>query len=468
MGKDYYAILGVERKATAEEIKKAYKKQALKWHPDRNAVQIELATVRFKEVSEAYEVLSDSQRRYLYDKYGEEGIKSGHGSRRPTSDGFGGGFSGFSGFSGFGGQQNGAHSSTSQEATTFEEFFRPFVPSNPEDIFANFMSTLKNMDRQDLLSALRLGQKLVNPSSRSGITSNDLWEGVRLGTKLFSAYTGMPAGKGQVDEEETNQDRTYDYSKEDTSGYASKASSSSSKPPPMEYPLTCTLEDIYIGKTKKIKITRRLLSTPPSRRGIDPPTYTTTSSLLEIPIVPGTKEDTRLTFVKEGDQQSSGVMQDVVITIKEKPHDRFKREGHDLYTTMEISMLDLVHYLKGPFTPQAASAYPRGKPWDSKRNPEGSIPIKGPSRPLVHLDGRTIDVPLPKQGQSTSTTIVANEGMPVPKRDGTAHGRRGDLHVEFQVRLPQYIPPGMKSIMESAIKYGGWKVVNDSRNEKRP
>ena len=71
---DYYNILEVPRNAPASEIKKAYRKLALKWHPDKNPNCQEDATRRFKEISEAYEVLCDDKKRGIYDKYGKEGL----------------------------------------------------------------------------------------------------------------------------------------------------------------------------------------------------------------------------------------------------------------------------------------------------------------------------------------------------------------------------------------------------------
>lgn len=71
MGKDYYCILGIEKGATDEDIKKAYRKQALKFHPDKN--KSPQAEEKFKEVAEAYEVLSDPKKREIYDQFGEEG-----------------------------------------------------------------------------------------------------------------------------------------------------------------------------------------------------------------------------------------------------------------------------------------------------------------------------------------------------------------------------------------------------------
>lgn len=81
---DYYERLGVGREATTEDVKKAYRKLALKYHPDRNEGSKE-AEARFREVTEAYEVLRDSEKRTAYDRYGEQGLRGGAGS-----PGFGG------------------------------------------------------------------------------------------------------------------------------------------------------------------------------------------------------------------------------------------------------------------------------------------------------------------------------------------------------------------------------------------
>uniref|UniRef100_A0A6I8N8Z0 DnaJ heat shock protein family (Hsp40) member B6 n=1 Tax=Ornithorhynchus anatinus TaxID=9258 RepID=A0A6I8N8Z0_ORNAN len=76
---DYYEVLGVQRHASAEDIKKAYRKLALKWHPDKNPDNKEEAERRFKQVAEAYEVLSDAKKRDIYDRYGKEGLNGGGG-----------------------------------------------------------------------------------------------------------------------------------------------------------------------------------------------------------------------------------------------------------------------------------------------------------------------------------------------------------------------------------------------------
>ncbi|MCD8360662.1 MAG: molecular chaperone DnaJ [Acidaminococcaceae bacterium] len=93
--KDYYDVLGVSKTATADEIKKAYRKLARQYHPDVNKDNLEAAE-KFKEASEAYSVLSDEQKRAQYDQFGHAAFGNG-------GAGGAGGFGGFEGFGGFGG-----------------------------------------------------------------------------------------------------------------------------------------------------------------------------------------------------------------------------------------------------------------------------------------------------------------------------------------------------------------------------
>lgn len=100
--RDYYEVLGVEKNATDEELKKAYRKLAKKYHPDANPDNKEEAEKNFKEVNEAYEVLSDKQKRQMYDQFGFNGPQGFNGSQGGGYYSYGSGFDGFGGFSDFG------------------------------------------------------------------------------------------------------------------------------------------------------------------------------------------------------------------------------------------------------------------------------------------------------------------------------------------------------------------------------
>src|SRR5688572_15695758 len=118
MAKDFYATLGVSRKADDKEIRSAYRKLARKYHPDVNPND-KTSEAKFKEVSEAYEVLSDPEKRKLYDQFGEQWEQAGHFqggvpgqdfeySAGPQGGGFDTIFEQFFGGGGFGGARRGA------------------------------------------------------------------------------------------------------------------------------------------------------------------------------------------------------------------------------------------------------------------------------------------------------------------------------------------------------------------------
>ncbi|XP_075433479.1 dnaJ homolog subfamily B member 1 isoform X1 [Ascaphus truei] len=135
MGKDYYKVLGLARGAAEEDIKKAYRKQALKYHPDKN--KDPGAEDRFKEIAEAYDVLSDPKKREIFDKYGEEGLKG--------SPGGGGG----------GGGPNGQSFSYSFHGDPHAMFTEFFGGRNPFDNF--FSRGEDDMDTEDPFASFGMG-----------------------------------------------------------------------------------------------------------------------------------------------------------------------------------------------------------------------------------------------------------------------------------------------------------------------
>lgn len=120
MSEDYYEILQVPRTASEDDIRKGYRRQALRWHPDKNPNNKEAAEERFKLVSEAYEVLSNKDKREIYDRYGKEGLSAS--PRRSEDDEF---------------------------AATFETF-PSHVFRNPEDVFREFFGTTSFHDIFDM------------------------------------------------------------------------------------------------------------------------------------------------------------------------------------------------------------------------------------------------------------------------------------------------------------------------------
>jgi len=277
MGKDYYQILGVSKNADDEALKKAYRKQALKWHPDRNPNNKEEATKKFKELAEAYEVLSDKNKRAIYDQFGEEGLKGGAGAA--GAQGFPGGTFSFS-------------------SPGFNFTSTGFQPSDANDIFSSFFKNFSfggsggndfNFMDMDTDSHKSSSGSMPNMGGFSGFSS-------MFGNGMNGMNGMNMSGMGQPEKVVTRK-------------------------------LPCSLSDLYNGTTKKLKITR-------TRGGVQSP------KIISINITPGWKAGTKITYSGEGDELPNGQFQDIVFIIEDKqePSPMFKREGSDLRINLQIEL----------------------------------------------------------------------------------------------------------------------------------
>jgi DnaJ-class molecular chaperone len=158
---DYYDILGVSKSASQDEIKKAYRKQALEWHPDRHKDDKEVAEKRFKEINEAYQVLSNSEKRSAYDQYGHDafapgGMPGGFGGAGNPFGGQPGTYTYYSNFGGGGGESPFAGFDFSDPFDIFEQFFgggNPFAQTRQRQlprysITVDFMEAVNGVEKE--------------------------------------------------------------------------------------------------------------------------------------------------------------------------------------------------------------------------------------------------------------------------------------------------------------------------------
>lgn len=402
MGKDYYKVLEIPRTATDDEIKKAYKKMALKWHPDRNSGNTK-ASEKFKEVGEAYEVLTDKNKRAIFDQFGEEGLKNGP---PPSSNGaggspFGGGMPGgfsSSGFSGFPGGTK--FSSSGPGFTTFSTssssgmpgggFRGGFKPSDPNDIFSAFFGGLGG-------GGSPFGG--AGPGGRGspfggGGDFNDFMD--------VDDHPGSPFGSGSGPRRSNTAGSSRQRASSFTHGTSGTSNDTTEKAAEIVKPLKLSLEELYKGTTKKLKLTRKLLNGKVEEK------------VVEINAKPGWKEGTRIKFAGMGNErEDGGPPSDVVFVIEEKAHPSFKRVGDDLETTVTIPLAQAL----------ANEAVERVETFDGKK-----IAIPGTGTKSVIQPG--------------SQRKIIGEGWPT-RKEGRATGK-GDLIVNLNVRLPETLTPQQK------------------------
>lgn len=159
---DYYDILGINKSASAQEIKTAYRKKALEWHPDRHqGSDKEEAEKKFKEINEAYQVLSDTSKRSAYDNYGHDAFSPGGGGFRGGGNPFAGGFGGQNGpftytWTNMGGQNPFGNADFGDPFDIFESFFgggNPFAGQQRRQIprysiKLSFMEAINGVEKE--------------------------------------------------------------------------------------------------------------------------------------------------------------------------------------------------------------------------------------------------------------------------------------------------------------------------------
>ena len=293
MGKDYYQVLGLKKGATEDEFKKAYRKLALKFHPDKN--KSPGAEDKFKEIAEAYEVLCDPKKRDIYDKYGEDGLKgnvppppgTGGRGRGPTRPGKGPGPSFSYKFHG-------------NPHDTFRMFF------GDEDAFATLFVS-QNTGRGPSGTTFIMQSDMMGPGMGSMGINND----------PFSDFIANISGQN------TPRQNT---------GCCSPATNK--QDPPVVFDLKVSLEDVYKGATKRMKITRKVFNPDNHSMRLE-------DKILTVSIKPGWKEGTKITFAKEGDQKLNALPSDIVFVIKDKPHQTFIRSGSDIKYKARVGLREV-------------------------------------------------------------------------------------------------------------------------------
>ncbi|NXC49026.1 DJB13 protein, partial [Penelope pileata] len=312
MGQDYYAVLGLGRSATDADVKNAYRMLALENHPQK--CKEPWAPERFRQLAEAYDVLSDPVRRGIYDRFGEEGLKGGI----PLEG---------------------------EDAWSEGYVFH----NNPEKVFKEFFGG-------------------HNPFAE--FFTKD-------GSEVLLPFGGL-RGRGAMKQD-----------------------------PPIVWDLHVSLEDLFYGCTKKIKISRRVMNE-------DDQTSTIRDKILIIDVQPGWKQGTRVTFEKEGDQGPNLIPADIIFIVQEKPHPRFKRSNDDLIYVATI---------------------PLGKA------------LVGCTVDVRTLDRRLLNIPINDIVHPKYFKVVPGEGMPLLKDPR----RRGDLLIHFNICFPKQLTPAKKMLLKSAL-----------------
>lgn len=178
------------------------------------------------------------------------------------------------------------------------------------------------------------------------------------------------------------------------------------KQAPIKRKFACTLEELYTGTTKKMKITKTLLDESGKRVNAE--------KILTINVKPGWKTGTKITFPEEGDEAPGVVPADIIFVLEEKPHPYFVREGDNLFYTANITL---------------------------------SQALTGVNIELPTLDGRRLKFQIRDVISPGYVKIVSGEGMPQQK-DPT---RKGDLQIKFNIKFPTSLTEEQRKKVKDAL-----------------
>ncbi|XP_042499473.1 dnaJ homolog subfamily B member 4-like [Macadamia integrifolia] len=178
------------------------------------------------------------------------------------------------------------------------------------------------------------------------------------------------------------------------------------KIPPVQRNLPFTLEELYSGSKRNIKISRTI----PDAHG----KATTVEEMLAIDIKPGWKKGTKITYPEKGNQDQGTIAGDLIFVIDEKPHAVYTRDGNDLLVNQKISLLDA---------------------------------LTGKTLTLTTLDGRELAIPVTNIVKPGDGMVIANEGMPISKQ----FGKKGDLKIKFDVKFPSSLTEDQKSVLRRGL-----------------
>ncbi|KAJ2902922.1 DnaJ-domain-containing protein [Zalerion maritima] len=365
-----YDTINVKPDASQEEIKKGYRKQALKWHPDKNKDN-PAASEKFKEVSQAYEILSDPEKRKTYDSYGLEFLLRGGpppdagGSPFADAGGAGGVPPGsFQSFNFGGGMPSGGrsfHFSTDSGGGGPGSFRF----SDPDDIFRTFFR-----------------------DGMGGSGGGGSGGGGGMDPDMDDFFSHMSGGSGRA---ATGSARSSRGMRGSFGEGMRMPRASTPEVTTVERPLPLNLEELFSGTTKKMKIKRKTFDESGKIQRTD--------TVLEVPIKPGLKKGSKIKFKGVGDQEEGG-QQDLHFIVEEKPHPLFVREGDDIVHTVDLTLKEALTGWSGKITTIDKKQLPVEKP--------------GPTQPGSADRYPGLGMPISKQGGRVRGDFVIKYNVKFP------------------------------------------------------